>query len=236
MTPEPPKPEYPFWSYLDLLMFVVAALPCWFVGSLLAGLFSSMLPAFKSAALWIGMLAIYILWFGCLFLILRTKYDRPFWESLGWIVPDRGKAIVFFGGPALAISVGLLGIVLRTPPNEMPLFRKLLHDPLSIVLFGIFSTVLGPITEELAFRGFIMPLFIRSFGPAAGIVLTALPFALLHGPQYGWTWQYVVLVCVAGIAFGWVRYRTGSTVASAIMHGTYNLTFFAFLIFHIATL
>ena len=103
----------------------------------------------------------------------------------------------------------------------------MLEGPLGLPLFGIFSVILGPVTEELAFRGFFMPLLIRALGAPAGIILTALPFALLHGPEYAWAWQYVLLIGAAGAAFGWVRYGTGSTLASAMMHSTYNLTFFA---------
>ena len=87
--------------------------------------------------------------------------------------------------------------------------------------------IIGPVCEELAFRGFLMPLLVRSFGWVAGIIGAALPFALLHGDQYSWTWQYIVLVAFAGMVFGWVRYRTGSTMASALMHSTYNATFYA---------
>jgi membrane protease YdiL (CAAX protease family) len=76
-----------------------------------------------------------------------------------------------------------------------------------------------------------MPLAIRSLGVATGIILSALPFAILHGPEYAWTWQYVTLIGFAGAIFGCVRYYTGSTLASAAMHSTYNLTFFAALVY-----
>jgi membrane protease YdiL (CAAX protease family) len=73
-------------------------------------------------------------------------------------------------------------------------------------------------------------LFAKTFGAAAGIVLSALPFALLHGGQYQWAWQQITLVGIAGLAFGFVRSRTGSTAASTILHSCFNLTqFVAFL-------
>ncbi len=91
--------------------------------------------------------------------------------------------------------------------------------------------IIGPVCEELAFRGFLMPLLVRSFGPIPGIFGAALPFAVLHGDQYAWTWQYLALVALAGAVFGWLRYRTHSTLASALMHSTYNATFYAAFIF-----
>ena len=64
----------------------------------------------------------------------------------------------------------------------------------------------------------------------AGILLTAVLFGLMHGAQYEWAWQQITLVSLAGAAFGFVRHRTGSTAASTILHGCFNLTqFVAFL-------
>jgi membrane protease YdiL (CAAX protease family) len=105
--------------------------------------------------------------------------------------------------------------------------EELLRDRLSIALVGLFATTLGPVCEELAFRGFLQPLLTRTFGAVVGVVLAALPFTLLHGPQYGWSWQHVLPVGLAGLSFGIVRYVTGSTAAATAMHATYNLTVFS---------
>jgi membrane protease YdiL (CAAX protease family) len=218
--------EEPFWTYRDLLIFALLAVPCLAASALFArGLFIAV-PQIGVSRTWIAMLLFYVLWFGALYVLLYTGYRRPFWSSLGWKYPATGKLLAAVGGPALAILVGLLGTLFRTPVIETS-FRKLVQDRLSLVLFGVFSMIIGPVCEELAFRGFLMPLLVRSFGPVAGILGAAVPFAILHGDQYSWTWQYIVLVALAGIVFGWVRYRTGSTMASALMHSTYNATFYA---------
>ena len=93
-------------------------------------------------------------------------------------------------------------------------------------MVGFFATTLGPLAEELVFRGFLQPLMMRTFGTAAGIVLASLPFSLAHGPQYSWSWRHVLLLFLASVVFGVVRWRTGSTAASTLVHATYNLTFF----------
>jgi membrane protease YdiL (CAAX protease family) len=218
--------DEPFWTYRDLLIFALLSLPCLVASALFARALSIAVPQIGVSKTWIAMLLFYVLWFGALYVLLYTGYRRPFWSSLGWRYPITGKAFAVVGGPALAMLVGLLGTLFRTPVIETS-FRKLVQDRLSLVLFGVFSMIIGPVCEELAFRGFLMPLLVRSFGWVAGIVGAALPFALLHGDQYSWTWQYIVLVALAGVVFGWVRYRTGSTMASALMHSTYNATFYA---------
>ena len=73
----------------------------------------------------------------------------------------------------------------------------------SAAVTGLFAVILGPAVEELIFRGFLLPLFVRSFGVAAGIVLAAAPFVLMHGPQYDWSWQYLTLLLAASTVFGW---------------------------------
>jgi uncharacterized protein len=98
-------------------------------------------------------------------------------------------------------------------------------------LLGVVAVVLGPIAEELAFRGFLMPLLIRStHAAAAGIVITGVIFGSAHGYEYKWAWQYMLLVSLAGCVFGWAKYKTRSTVAGALMHSAFNLTQFAALI------
>jgi membrane protease YdiL (CAAX protease family) len=66
-------------------------------------------------------------------------------------------------------------------------------------------------------------LLAKSLGAAGGILLTALPFALLHGAQNQWAWQQITLIGFAGVAFGYTRYKTGSTAASTLLHCGFNL-------------
>jgi uncharacterized protein len=218
-----------FWDYQDLLMFVAALLPALLGAMLLVGmLFRGLgLPGSgKAPQLLAAQFLGYAFWFGFLYLILRLKYGCPFWKSLGWVrFSERFLQHAVFG-LALALSVGFLGVLLRTPDLDTPM-KRLLSDRLSVILIGVAAATVGPLCEELAFRGFVQPILVRSLGAAPGIVLTALPFALLHGPEYAWSWRHVLLIAAAGCSFGWMRYRTGSTAAAAVMHAAYNSTFFA---------
>lgn len=168
----------------------------------------------------------YALWFGVLILLLKTRYDQPFWRSLGWKVPWGGMLVTLFAGPVLVLVVAVLGQLLRTPVIDNSI-ERMLHGLVSILVVGFFASTLGPLAEELIFRGFLQPLMIRSLGVVFGIVFSSLPFALLHGPQYSWNWQHIVLLVLASSVFGYTRHRTGSTAASTLVHATYNLTFFA---------
>jgi membrane protease YdiL (CAAX protease family) len=68
-------------------------------------------------------------------------------------------------------------------------------------------------------------------GAPTGIAITAAVFGLLHGPEYSYAWQYVILIGVAGACFGWVRYRAGSVIPAVLMHGGFNAVFFVSSVF-----
>ena len=85
---------------------------------------------------------------------------------------------------------------------------------------------LDSLCEELAFRGFLQPLLARSLGAAPAILLAAIPFGLLHYPEYGDSWRHALIIAAAGAAFGAMRQVTGSTKAAVLMHASYNAFFF----------
>jgi membrane protease YdiL (CAAX protease family) len=124
----------------------------------------------------------------------------------------------------------VLGVVLRAPQVSNQV-EDLISDRHSIEIVGLFITILGPVFEELTFRGFLYPLLARSLGPWPGIVLTAIPFALMHGSQYHWAWQHLVVIGVVGAAFGFARFKTRSTFAAAMVHASYNTTLFVGYLF-----
>ncbi len=233
LSREPRPPDPVFWGYSDVAIFIGLVLPCLIGAALFTKLVFALVgstPSAPGVLLLIPQFLAYGLLFLGLYLIFHLKYGRPFWRSLGWVRPPSGLRGAVLAGPLIAVGVALLGSLLRTPDLEMPM-QQLLKDRVSIALVGIFAVTLGPLCEELIFRGFLQPLLQRGIGVWPGILVTGLVFSLMHGPQYGWSWRHVVLLLGASSVFGWTRYRTGSTLASAVMHATYNLTFFsAFLI------
>ncbi|MEO8131798.1 MAG: type II CAAX endopeptidase family protein [Bryobacteraceae bacterium] len=225
--------EQPFWGYQDLAVFVCLAIPCFLLGlgivrTVVAT--APMLHTGKALELLLGQFLGYALWFACLAFLLRTRYDRPLWPAMNWKLSASDFLPALSLGVLLALVVAVVGILLRTPQTESTLL-ELMTDRVSIIAVALFATTLGPLCEELAFRGFMLPLLVRTLGTAAGIVMTALPFALLHGPQYHWSWQHMILLSAAGCTFGWARHKTGSTGIPTVIHAGYNATFMAGFIF-----
>jgi uncharacterized protein len=228
--PAPPPEREPFWHWNDVFLFIALSVASWLVGGLLitgVAILARVHTPGKMGTLELlaAQAVIYGLAFGSLALLFRVQYDRPFWRSLGWRSFSTPLPLVALMGVATAYAVSLFGTLIRTPtsPNEI---TKLLENPKSFILMTIFGITLAPLCEELAFRGFLQPLLVRTLGAVPGILAAALPFGLLHYREYGNSWRHAVIVAAAGAAFGWMRHRTGSTRASAIMHASYNALFF----------
>jgi uncharacterized protein len=229
---EPPPPDQApvFWGYSDLFLFAGFAVPAMLAGF---GLVKGSLYVFKlhpsrAAELLTEQFIGYLFLFLVLQVIFRFQYDRPFWASLGWTRIPKSPLSIVAAGWLTAFAVALVGVLIHTPTTSNPL-TDLMEDRASIILIAVFGVSFGPIAEELAFRGFLQPLLVRSLGALPGIVLAALPFGLLHFSEYGNSWRHVVLICSAGLAFGWMRHATGSTKASTLMHSAYNAVFFVAL-------
>lgn len=217
-----------FWNYRDLALFLGLAAPCLLGGALVAKVALLVLyigTSHKALELLPGQFIGYALLYAALAFIFRFEYERPFWRSLGWRRPEFPTPSIAVLGSVLAVSVALLGALLKTPEVPAPM-RELFNDRSSLLAVAVAGVTIGPLCEELAFRGFMQPLFIRSLGIIPGITLSALGFGLLHLPQYGYDWQHGVLITLAGAGFGWMRWISGSTLGSTIMHAAYNLTLF----------
>jgi membrane protease YdiL (CAAX protease family) len=225
---EETPPKYPFWNWADVGTLVALALPLFLLalGAVQFLLFATSWQPHAKAIVPIAVqFLFYGLWFGILYGLIKLRYRKPFWRSLAFISPPNGWARSAGWGVLTAAGSILLAAVLRPPEITTPL-EQLLQDPLSVLLMGIFAVSLGPLCEELAFRGFLMPLLTRPLGAVLGVMVTAAPFAVLHGGEYAWSWQPLVIVFLAGSAFGWMRFRTGSTASATAMHAAYNLVFF----------
>jgi membrane protease YdiL (CAAX protease family) len=210
-----------FWSYEDLALFIGAVFPSFAIALLAIRPLHLSSEGLRTMAF---QSILYALLLGTLYALIAVRYRRPFWRSLGFTFSFRYVWLYIAIGPVLAAAWVSLGVALRAPSE--PVIQNLVTDRLSRIVVMLFVSILGPVFEELVFRGFLLPLLARSLGPWAAIFLTAAPFALLHGVQYRWAWQSMLIVGIAGIIFGIARVKTGSTAAAALIHVGYNSTLF----------
>jgi membrane protease YdiL (CAAX protease family) len=86
----------------------------------------------------------------------------------------------------------------------------------AFVLNAFVTAALGPIVEELLFRGIGFYL-LAQFGEVAAVVVTAIAFALTHGILVG-----VPIFFIIGVGLGFIRSRTKSIYPPVLLHSAFN--------------
>ena len=80
--------------------------------------------------------------------------------------------------------------------------------------------ILGPIAEELIFRGWFFGVLLKRVGAIIAIFTTAVGWAMLH---YSYSWAVIGVIVVDGLLLGLTRWKTRSVFPPIVMHALYNL-------------
>jgi membrane protease YdiL (CAAX protease family) len=230
LEPVPAAPRDPAWSGLDVFRLLIVALVA-LVASVFAMLAFVPGATFKARALRltalpelmiVAQMLAYVLLLGYMYILLmKERRSLRFWKTIHWNWPAN---IWPYVGLGLAMQVVFLLLARFLPfPKETP-FDALLRRPAAVVLIAVFAVTLGPLMEELFFRGFFYPVLARRFGMSTGISLSALGFGLMHAAQYGYSWASVFLIFLVGVVLGVVRASKDSVAAGFLVHAAYNST------------
>lgn len=85
-----------------------------------------------------------------------------------------------------------------------------------LALATLLAVVLGPLIEELLFRGFLQSFLGQVVGERAGLLLTSAIFARLHGLAG------LPVLFLLSLYLGWLRQRTRSLWLPCLVHGLNN--------------
>jgi membrane protease YdiL (CAAX protease family) len=131
-------------------------------------------------------------------------------KPLGWVVPQMSHIVMaLMMGPSFAAGIAIY-MRLR---NQV--------SPTIPIEFLILALVFGPILEESLFRGCLLPLLVQTTGTLPAVIIVAVLFALFHRPESPVHW---LSFTATGVAYGWLRLASRSTMAPALMHAAYNLS------------
>lgn len=140
-------------------------------------------------------------------------------EKASWLV---------IGGVFMGFCNILLGLFRSVIP-EISIEEKTLAIP-GFLLFVLLAISLGPVVEEMFYRGYVYPAIERSRGMAQAIILTTLAFWIVHIPQLWGKLSSMVFILIGSFIITLIRAYTKSTTASIIFHIAYNISICIFAI------
>lgn len=167
-----------------------------------------------------------------LYATIRWGKRAPFWQTIGWrrLRPSAWPAAARYlfcvaSGVALAVVAELGSFAFRTKA-KLPI-EALFHDRRGILWLMAVGILLAPAVEETIFRGYLYPVLARSLGVEGGILVTGILFGMLHAPQLWGGWAQIGLIVFVGVVLTYARARSGTVLASWLLHVGYNTFLFA---------
>ncbi|MCC8965323.1 CPBP family intramembrane metalloprotease [Bradyrhizobium sp. Pear76] len=153
--------------------------------------------------------------------IRRTRISFADYLGLHWT----SWRNVIIGVVSLIVLVGAWDMVSRAAGREVaPGFMgdvlKSAQEHSALWLLVIAFAVAAPLWEELFARGWLYRGWSESrLGPYGAIVLSSIVWTVMH-LQYDWF--FLCQVLTIGLLFGYLRFRTGSTWLTILLHGLNN--------------
>jgi len=133
----------------------------------------------------------------------------------------------------VTMGIGLLVVLIAVSDALLFLSGRALVTPFQIQSYNsaaaegwlaamVFAAIIvAPAGEEIMFRGFLFRGWARSDRSAwPAIVVISVLWAAMH-VQYDWTG--ILQIFVAGLLLGWMRWRSGSTLLTFVLHALFNL-------------
>lgn len=135
-------------------------------------------------------------------------------------------AVLPIFGAVLLLLLGITELLHYEPPPHplVPIFLEEGGHSQGIIIYSlVLAAVVGPVFEEIFFRGFLYPVLKTRFGTLAAMTITSSFFAFIHDSTFAF-WPIFVL----GMALNYVYEKRGSLAANITLHITHNLVFLSY--------
>jgi membrane protease YdiL (CAAX protease family) len=141
------------------------------------------------------------------------------------LVPPRRAEVVFGIVCLAALLIGADFITWLIGRNVVPGFMvdayKSARASGSLVLFFIAVAIVAPVSEEVAFRGFLFRGLSASWlGVSGALIATSAAWTAMHVQYDAFTLAQIFLI---GLLLGWIRWASGSTLLTILLHMLANL-------------
>lgn len=160
-----------------------------------------------------GSLAVVVLW--C-FVPAAPFVGRWRWTALA--PPTYVAFLALIWLPATLLYASLLHQLGSELPQQqhMQWFVRLRPETPGAVGALLVVVLVGPIAEEMLFRGWLQRGLRLLLGPNVGLVAASALFGAMHGPLL------TVPIGLLGFLFGWLRERSGGLAAPIVAHMLHN--------------
>jgi len=157
------------------------------------------------------------IWFAVMF---RKKFTGPVPIVVFGSIPVVLAILLLVLTPAIAIVIEPLSTLIPMPDIVKEIFA-MLED--KTIFTGIMIVVVGPLFEEILFRGMILDGFLKRYSPWKSILWSSLIFGLFHLNP----WQFIPAF-ILGVLMGYVYWKTRSLWLCVLIHFVNNgLSFLA---------
>jgi uncharacterized protein len=143
-------------------------------------------------------------------------------DYLGLIRPGRRDVMIALAAFILCVAVsdGISYLVDELVPIVQIDEYRNAKETGTLLLYWLDYLILAPVGEEIITRGFLQRGWARSpYSVAPGIAVISALWAAAH-VQYDWFGIFMIFVF--GLLLGWVRWRSGSTVLTVLLHAVAN--------------
>lgn len=218
------------WGVSDIFKLVIIFV---FLGYLLHIFESSLVSLLPQRKNWLevipllnaGIMDLALL--GFMFYFLKVKYKQNL-AAMGLKIKGAFRNI-FFAVLSYIAFLPILGLILVAviiiaavfnyqPPRQV-LFKLFLEEkrPWFLVYSSLMVVILGPVVEEIFFRGFTYNAFKHRWGVHKAMLLTAVIFAALHTNLIGF-----LPILALGLLLVYVYEKTGALICPITIHIVHN--------------
>ncbi len=156
--------------------------------------------------------------------VIAVRKHGVSWADLGFRPVDRrwygrAVAIAIFLVPAVALVNYGIGQI-EGKPFENPQIYAIAPAGFTwpgLIVMTLVAGVAAPFAEEVAFRGLFFPWLRERIGLIAGVAISALAFASLHGVP-----QLIPSLAIIGAVLAVLYHRCGSLYPVMLAHGLFN--------------
>lgn len=129
------------------------------------------------------------------------------WPNKQWVLLFLGFVIIF--------EIGINNPLLRITSDFLNISTS--SDYSFLFIFG--AVLIGPVIEEVLFRGIILKGFLLNYSPTVAILLSAILFSLAHVQPTQLFGAFVI-----GLFLAWIFYKTENLILVIFLHSLANIT------------